>query len=57
MTDAVAISGVLGMRKPEPAIFREICGRLGVAPSRCGMVGDSPEHDVAGGRAVGLRTI
>lgn len=57
LTDAVAISGVLDMRKPEPAIFNEICGRLGVAPSRCVMVGDSPEHDVGGGRAAGMRTI
>lgn len=57
LTDAVAISGVLDMRKPEPAIFDEICGRLGVAPSRCVMVGDSPEHDVGGGRAAGMRTI
>ncbi|MDE0348540.1 MAG: HAD family hydrolase [Gammaproteobacteria bacterium] len=57
LTDAVAISGVLDMRKPEPAIFHEICGRLGVAPSRCVMVGDSPEHDVGGGRAAGMRTI
>ena len=55
MTDAVAISGALGMRKPEPAIFREICGRLGVAPSRCVMVGDSPEHDIAGGRATRMQ--
>ena len=57
ITDAVAISGVLGIRKPEPAIFLEICSRLGVAPSRCVMVGDSPEHDIAGGRAAGMRTI
>ena len=57
LTDAVAISGVLDMRKPEPAIFNEICDRLGVAPSRCVMVGDSPEHDIAGGRAAGMRTI
>ena len=57
LTDAVAISGVLGMRKPEPAIFEEICARLGVAPPRCVMVGDSPEHDIGGGRAAGMRTI
>ena len=57
LTDAVAISGVLGMRKPEPAIFEETCARLGVAPSRCVMVGDSPEHDIGGGRAAGMRTI
>ena len=57
LTDAVAISGVLDMRKPEPAIFREICDRLGVAPSSCVMVGDSPELDVSGGRNAGMRTI
>ena len=57
LTDAVAISGVLGMRKPEPAIFEETCARLGVAPSRCVMVGDSPELDIGGGRAAGMRTI
>lgn len=57
LTDAVAISGVLGLRKPEPAIFQAICERLGVKPSQCVMVGDSPEHDIAGGRAAGMRTI
>ena len=57
LTDTVAISGVLGLRKPDPAIFHETCAQLGVAASRCGMVGDSPEHDVAGGRAAGMRTI
>ena len=56
-TDAVAISGALDMRKPEPGIFEDICRRLEVAAARCVMVGDSPEHDVAGGRAAGMRTI
>lgn len=57
LTDTVAISGVLGLRKPDPAIFHEACARLGVDASRCVMVGDSPEHDIAGGRAAGMRTI
>lgn len=57
LTDAVAISGAFGLRKPEPAIFQAICERLGVKPSQCVMVGDSPEHDIAGGRAAGMRTI
>ena len=56
-TDAVAISGALDMRKPEPGIFEDVCRRLEVAPARCVMVGDSPEHDVAGGRAAGMRTV
>lgn len=57
LTDAVAISGALGVRKPESAIFEDICRRLDVAPARCVMVGDSPEHDVGGGLAAGMRTI
>ena len=57
LTDAVAISGALGVRKPESAIFEDICRRLDVAPARCVMVGDSPEHDIGGGRAAGMRTI
>ena len=55
--DAVAISGVLDVRKPEPGIFEDVCRRLGVAPAHCVMVGDSPEHDVGGGRDAGMRTI
>lgn len=57
LTDYVAISGVLGLRKPDPAIFHATCTQLDVDPSRCVMVGDSPEHDVAGGRGAGMRTI
>ena len=57
LTDAVVISGVLGVKKPSPAIFDEMCRQLDVAPSRCVMVGDSPEHDIGGGRSVGMQTI
>ena len=57
LTDAVAISGALGVRKPESAIFEDICRRLDVAPARCAMVGDRPGHDVGGGLAAGMRTI
>ena len=57
LTDATVISGVLGVAKPHRGIFDAACAELGVPPTRCAMVGDSPEHDVAGGKAAGMRTI
>jgi FMN phosphatase YigB (HAD superfamily) len=54
VVDGWVISEVIGVRKPEPAIFRaaaEVCG----CPLRDGwMVGDSAEADIAGAAASGL---
>lgn len=43
--------------KPEPLFFHELCHRLQVNPSRCVLIGDNPESDIAGGKAVGMKTI
>lgn len=43
--------------KPEPPLFRIALRRLGVAPHAAAMVGDSVTSDVAGARAVGMRTV
>jgi 4-nitrophenyl phosphatase len=43
--------------KPQPLFFHELCHRLNVVPSRCVLVGDNPESDIAGGKRVGMRTI
>ena len=43
--------------KPEAVFFRTLCERLGVGPSRCVLVGDNLESDVAGGRGVGMATV
>lgn len=43
--------------KPSPLLFRAALARLGTAPDRTVMVGDTPEADVAGGRAAGLWTV
>jgi HAD superfamily hydrolase (TIGR01509 family) len=51
--DAVVISGRVGMRKPEPEIFRYACAQLGLPPSACVMVDDLP-HNVHGAVAVGM---
>jgi len=44
-----------GKTKPDPSIFSAALAALAVAPERAAMVGDSPEDDVAGARALGLR--
>jgi len=53
--DAAIASGAHGRTKPHESIFRVILERLGVAPGEAAMVGDSPEDDVEGARALGMR--
>lgn len=55
LVDAVVISAVEGVAKPDPAIFRTAMARLGVSEAL--HVGDSLEHDVAGARAAGLEAV
>lgn len=42
--DVVVISGEVGLRKPDPAIFELTVERLGVAAARCVFVDDHPGH-------------
>lgn len=51
--DAVVISGRVGMRKPEPEIFRYAVDRLGLPAGACVMVDDLP-HNVTAAVAVGM---
>lgn len=43
--------------KPQPPLFRIALRRLGLAAHEAAMVGDSAESDVAGARALGMRTV
>jgi 4-nitrophenyl phosphatase len=43
--------------KPEPIFFQELCTRLGVEPSRCILIGDNLESDIAGAKRLGMATI
>lgn len=57
LVDFALISGELGIAKPDPAIFQEAL-RLGNAgPEQTIFVGDSPEFDIAGARASGIRSV
>jgi len=56
--DACCVSGEVGIRKPNVRIFELAAERCGTDLAAGGrMIGDSPEHDLAGGRAAGLRTM
>lgn len=57
LVDAVACSGDTGFVKPHPSSFELALGKLGVAPDRCVMVGDSCERDCAGAKALGMTTV
>jgi putative hydrolase of the HAD superfamily len=53
----VAISGKLGVAKPDPAIFRWAVQEAAVDPAATIHVGDQPVNDVDAARAVGLTPI
>jgi HAD superfamily hydrolase (TIGR01509 family) len=55
LVDEFVLSFVEGSAKPDPKIFTVACQRLGVAPERALMVGDSPEND-GGAAAIGCAT-
>jgi epoxide hydrolase-like predicted phosphatase len=51
--DALVISCRVGMRKPEPGIFRHTCALLGLPPAACVMVDDLPRN-VSGAVGIGM---
>src|SRR5712692_6672384 len=55
--DEVITSASVGIRKPDPGIFRYALMQFKVRPEQAVMVGDSEMHDIGGGYIAGLRTI
>jgi HAD superfamily hydrolase (TIGR01662 family) len=53
--DVALSSRAHGRVKPHASIFRAVLERLAVRPSEAAMVGDTPEDDVQGARALGMR--
>jgi HAD superfamily hydrolase (TIGR01549 family) len=53
--DAALGSATHGKTKPHPTIFQAALDELGVSAEEAAMVGDSPEDDVEGARALGMR--
>ena len=54
---AVAISGKLGVAKPDPEIFRAALKEAGAEPEATVHVGDQLVNDVAAARAVGITPV
>jgi putative hydrolase of the HAD superfamily len=54
--DVVVDSSKVGLRKPDPEIYRLTCTRLGVAPERCVFI-DDLLCNVEAADALGMRTI
>ena len=52
--DVIVGSSTHGKTKPHPTIFQAALDALGVAASEAAMVGDSPEDDIEGARALGM---
>lgn len=55
--DTVVCSARVGLRKPDPAIFRLALANLGVEPAEAVMIGDSLVSDIMPARSLGLTTI
>jgi putative hydrolase of the HAD superfamily len=54
--DAVVISDRVGLRKPDPQIFRLTAEKLGLPPGDCLFVDDT-EHNLPGARDLGMGTV
>jgi HAD superfamily hydrolase (TIGR01509 family) len=55
--DSIITSAGAGIRKPDPGIFRSATSEFRINPTEAAIVGDSEEHDIRGGYAVGWRTV
>jgi len=54
---AVVVSADEGYRKPHPMLFEKAMRGLDATPAESIFVGDSPLHDIAGAKAVGMRAV
>lgn len=55
--EAVLVSHLEGIEKPDPEIFRRAVAKLGGRPEQTLHVGDVPELDLEGARAAGIRGV
>jgi putative hydrolase of the HAD superfamily len=54
--DAILISEIEGIRKPDRELFLRAAKRLDAAPANCLFVGDNPTADILGAHAAGMAT-
>jgi putative hydrolase of the HAD superfamily len=54
MMRSVVVSADEGWRKPHASLFEKALRELDATPSETVFVGDSPVHDIAGAKALGI---
>ena len=47
----------VGLKKPDPRIYRLACDQLGVPPERCLYIGDGSSRELSGAAAVGMHPV
>jgi putative hydrolase of the HAD superfamily len=55
--DSAVFSSKVYLKKPDPAIFKVACERLGVAPKDCLYVADGENYELATAASVGLHPV
>jgi putative hydrolase of the HAD superfamily len=55
--EALGVSHLEGVEKPDPDLFRRVLQRLGAAPEEALHVGDVPALDLAGAKAAGVDAV
>src|SRR3974390_892566 len=55
--DAVVVSAVVGVAKPDPRLFAAALSELGLPADAAVVCGDDPARDLAGARAAGIRGV
>lgn len=50
----VLLSAVIGLRKPDPEIYRYACREIGFPPERCASVADNLSRDFTGSKEAGI---
>jgi len=57
LVDVEVFSSEVGLRKPDPAIYRYACERLGVEPADCLYCGDGAYRELTGATEVGMTAV
>jgi len=52
--DALVLSSVCHIRKPDPRMYRMGCEQLGLRPEECASVADNLNRDITGAKAAGI---
>jgi putative hydrolase of the HAD superfamily len=57
LVDVEVFSSVVGLRKPDPAIYRYACDALGVEPQECLYCGDGAYRELTGASEFGMTAV